>query len=74
MEPVELMRTFPHMQWRQIQRRYAYYFGDGNFIDHYHGEVSYGYQSTWYDTEEYKAEHETQKSMSFHPHRKTECV
>ena len=73
---VELLRTFPDMQWRQIQRRYAYYSGDGNFIDHYHGEVSYGHKATWYDTEEYKAEaeHAAQTSVSFYPHRRTVYV
>lgn len=74
---VELLRTFPDMQWRQIQRRYAYYFGDGNFIDHYHGEVSYGHQATWYDTEEYQAEAEqsvAQTSVSFYPHHRNRCA
>src|SRR5690606_41673459 len=73
---VELLRTFHDMQWRRLQRRYAYCFGDGNFIDHYHGEVSYGHQATWYDTEEYQAEaeHVAQTSVSFYPHHKTESA
>ncbi|MEO1645557.1 MAG: hypothetical protein AAFR67_10250, partial [Chloroflexota bacterium] len=73
---VELLRAFPDMQWRQIQRRYAYYFGDGNFIDHYHGEVSYGHKATWYDTEECQAEaeHAAQTSVSFYPHHTKESL
>jgi hypothetical protein len=49
---VDIMREFPILKWKEIQKRYAYHFGNGSFAPYYSGEKRYPIHFTWYDTDE----------------------
>ena len=61
---IDIMREFPILTWKEIQKRYAYHFGDGSFAPYYAGEKTYPTHFTWYDTEEAKAVESAQLSVS----------
>jgi len=63
---VDLLREFPVLTWREIQKRYAYHFGNGSFAPYYAGEKSYPGHFTWYDTDEAKSDKPDQKTVSSH--------
>lgn len=64
---VDIMREFPMLQWKDIQKRYSYHFGNGSFAPYYSGEKTYPNYFTWYDTEEAKAEQSAQTVVSISP-------
>ena len=64
---VDIMREFPMLQWKDIQKRYSYHFGNGSFAPYYSGEKTYPIHFTWYDTEEAKAEQSAQTLVSISP-------
>lgn len=64
MAQIDIMREFPVLEWKDIQKRYAYHFGKGKFAQYYSGEKRYPSYFTWYDTEEAKVEQSAQKSVS----------
>lgn len=61
---IDIMREFPILTWKEIQKRYAYHFGDGSFAPYYAGEKTYPTHFTWYDTDEAKAVESAQLSVS----------
>jgi hypothetical protein len=61
---VDIMREFPILTWREIQKRYAYHFGNGSFAPYYSGEKTYPIHFTWSDTEEARAEEPAQTLVS----------
>lgn len=52
----EILRTFPDYNWRSIQERYAYNFGDGHWYREYRGRKPYNRYTRWQDTAEYQTE------------------
>jgi hypothetical protein len=64
---VEIMRAFPILAWKEIQKRYAYHFGNGGFAAYYDGEKKYPAHFTWNDTEVAQAEQSAQLSVSIPP-------
>jgi len=61
------MRAFPILTWQDIQKRYAYHFGEGSFAPHYSGEKQYPAHFTYAKTDEARAEQAAQKSVSISP-------
>ncbi|MCB9451470.1 MAG: recombinase family protein [Anaerolineaceae bacterium] len=61
---IDIMREFPVLEWKDIQKRYAYHFGNGKFAQYYSGETRYPAHFRWADTDEAKAEQSAQKSVS----------
>lgn len=64
---VTIMRAFPILTWQDIQKRYAYHFGNGSFAPHYAGEKQYPAHFTYAKTDEARAEKAAQKSVSISP-------
>jgi hypothetical protein len=64
---VTIMRAFPILTWQDIQKRYAYHFGNGSFAPHYAGEKKYPAHFTYAKTDEARAEQAAQKSVSISP-------
>jgi len=70
---VDIMREFPILTWREIQKRYSYHFGNGSFAPYYSGEKTYPSHFTWADTDEARAEQSAQKSVSIVLYRRSIC-
>jgi hypothetical protein len=54
----EILKAYPTCTWHNIAPRYLYHYCQPgtSFWDVYPGEKQYPYKTTWFDTDEYKAE------------------
>jgi hypothetical protein len=52
----EILRAFPDYNWRSLQERYAYNFGDGCWYKDYAGKKPYNRNARWCDTAEFQVE------------------
>lgn len=72
-DQVKLLQSFPGVNWKSIQQRYAYHFGDGHWFIAYTGIRKYEASVRWQDTDEYKTNAqmfsggETSTSKPFNP-------
>jgi DNA invertase Pin-like site-specific DNA recombinase len=55
-DQVDILRAFPKYNWRALQERYAYNFGNGYWSKTYNGKRPYNRGTSWADTAEYREE------------------
>jgi hypothetical protein len=63
-DQVGILRAFPNCNWRALQERYAYNFGNGHWLATYAGQRPYTKKTRWADTQEAKSEPQAQVSAS----------
>lgn len=57
-DQIDILRAFPHRNWRALRERYTYHFG--SWSKTYTGKKTYPEKNYWADTEEAKTEATTQ--------------